>query len=122
MRLADSRTLCLSCHERERTALSGRDLTLHAPFRQGSCLACHAPHAAAREGLLAKDAAALCASCHDPGRREMTVAHKGLVRAGTDCTTCHEAHASEARHLVLPVRHPPFAEGECGACHQGGAL
>ena len=120
-RLSDSRTLCLSCHAEEGKSLARRDLTVHPPFRQGPCLVCHAPHATPREGLLAKEPAALCASCHDPARREMTVAHKGLVRSGTDCTSCHEPHASEGRHLVLPIQHPPFAEGECAACHQGEA-
>ena len=97
-----------------------QDLTLHQPFREDSCLTCHAPHVSREEGLLARAPAALCASCHDISTAALRTAHRGLLTSGSDCTGCHAPHASESKNLTLPVQHPPFAEGECDACHQGG--
>jgi predicted CXXCH cytochrome family protein len=97
-----------------------KDLTLHPPFQKGPCLACHAPHASEQEGMLVKAPGALCTSCHDISAQSIKVAHKGLLTAHTDCTSCHEPHASDSKTLTLPVQHPPFAGGDCCACHSGG--
>jgi predicted CXXCH cytochrome family protein len=120
LRRADSRTLCLACHEAEGKMMVRKDLTLHPPFQKGPCLACHAPHASDQEGMLVKAPGALCTSCHDISAQAIKVAHKGLLTAHTDCTSCHEPHASDSKTLTLPVQHPPFSDGDCGACHSGG--
>ena len=120
LRRADSRTLCLSCHEEEGRMIVQKDLTLHPPFQKGPCLACHAPHASEQEGMLVKAPGALCTSCHDISAQSIKVAHKGLLTLRADCMSCHEPHASDSKTLTLPVQHPPFADGDCGACHSGG--
>jgi predicted CXXCH cytochrome family protein len=120
LRRAEARGLCLSCHEEQARALSRSDLSRHAPFESDSCLACHAPHASAQERLLRSPAADLCATCHDAASPALNKAHRGLLAARSDCAGCHEGHASESKNLLLRVQHPPFGEGECGACHAEG--
>ena len=43
--------------------------------------------------------------------------HSGIPVEDTDCASCHEPHVSTAGKLILPVRHAPFAEEGCDACH-----
>jgi predicted CXXCH cytochrome family protein len=119
-RRGDGRTLCVSCHTEQGEVMSRKDLTVHEPFSEGSCLTCHVPHASNHVPLLADAPGTLCGNCHDITDRRMTQSHRGLVSTGTDCTGCHEPHASEGEKLMLPGQHAPFAERECGSCHHGG--
>lgn len=121
MRRPDSRAICLSCHSEEGRIMSRSDLRQHPPFREGSCLECHAPHVSDHPGLLAGEPGTICTACHDIAAPKMTRAHKGLLQPGADCATCHEPHAGEKEGLVLEVQHAPFLDGDCTACHQGGA-
>jgi len=120
LRREDTRALCLSCHTDQSKQIARKDLTIHVPFAKDSCLACHSAHASKEDALLAKGPAALCASCHDVTKPGLKTAHKGLIRPTTDCTTCHEPHASETKNLMLAAQHPPYADGDCSVCHQGG--
>jgi len=119
LRLADSRTLCVSCHAEEGRAAVSREGVVHPPFRKEPCITCHEPHVSSETTLLRKAPGALCTGCHDAAAPAMRTSHRGLVRATTDCTGCHAGHTSEAKKLILPVLHAPFGEGECGACHTG---
>lgn len=119
-RRGDGRTLCVSCHTDQGDVMSRKDLTVHEPFREESCLTCHVPHASDHTPLLAAATGSLCTTCHDITERQMTQSHRGLVQPATDCAGCHEPHASEAENLMLSGQHAPFAERECGACHHGG--
>ena len=121
LRREDVRILCLTCHESEAQLARGRGLTIHRPFQSESCLTCHAPHSSPHEGLLAKAPNAVCGSCHNVRGPTLKMAHKGLLDSRTDCTSCHDGHASRNKNLMLPVQHAPFAEGECDMCHEGGA-
>ncbi|MBI3450305.1 MAG: hypothetical protein HY049_15500 [Acidobacteria bacterium] len=120
LRRDDMRALCLSCHGEQSKQMMGRNTTVHPPFARESCLACHVAHASPTESLLAKEPAALCTTCHDPTKAAVRTAHKGLLAPTTDCTTCHAGHASEKKKLMLPAQHPPFTDGDCAVCHQGG--
>jgi len=121
LRRDDMRALCLSCHGEQGKQMLGSTQTVHPPFARESCLTCHTAHASRTESLLAKPPGALCGTCHDLTKPALTAAHKGLLSASTDCTSCHDGHASEKAHLLLQAQHPPFADGDCGVCHQGGA-
>ena len=61
-----------------------------------------------------------CQRCHDGTSPEFTGKHLGLQAAGLDCGSCHDPHASQRVGMMLPEVHPPFAEGDCAVCHQGG--
>ncbi|HKY34245.1 MAG TPA: cytochrome c3 family protein [Candidatus Polarisedimenticolia bacterium] len=117
----EARTLCLSCHVDEGRTMVRQDLHVHDPFRKGECLACHAAHSSPEEGLLARAPGALCTSCHDLSQPGVAAPHKGLLTAATDCTACHEPHASGGGKLMLEAQHAPFTDGDCGVCHQAPA-
>ncbi len=121
IRTADAKTLCLTCHVEEGKLMVRMDYDVHPPFRKDSCLNCHTAHVSQQESLLVRAPAALCGACHDPTKPAMRTAHHGLITAATDCTGCHEPHASEKKKLMLSGQHAPFADGDCSTCHQGSA-
>ncbi len=82
--------LCYGCHKR-----MDQSKSVHTAVRQGSCLACHAPHSSNFAGLILQPREKVCFECHD------------------------------ADSLVTkPVKHAPVAEGRCLDCHDphGGNL
>ncbi|HBO69597.1 MAG TPA: hypothetical protein DD658_05425, partial [Deltaproteobacteria bacterium] len=90
---------CFQCHD----AGKFRGKTAHGPAAAGKCTACHDPHSAENPRLLAKTAPELCFACHaalqkDPVGRTLPA----TKRLFDDKES---------------VRHPPFGEGDCGACH-----
>lgn len=96
---SDLTETCFQCHE----AGKFRGKTTHGPAAGGKCTACHDPHSSENPRLLKKSGAELCFSCHaaqqkDPEGRTLPP----TKRLFDDKTT---------------VRHPPFGEGDCGACH-----
>lgn len=121
LRRENPKTLCLSCHTEESQMLARADVGQHPPFKEGSCLACHTSHVSDHPGLLAQAPSVLCTTCHDASAPSMTRAHKGLLTPGSDCTGCHEPHASEGEGLLLAFQHAPFGDGKCGDCHRGEA-
>lgn len=91
--------ICFQCHE----AGKFKGKTAHGPVVEGKCTACHNPHSSENERLLVKNGAELCFSCHaaqlkDPQGRTLPAAK----RLFEDKESVH---------------HPPFGEGDCGACH-----
>jgi predicted CXXCH cytochrome family protein len=125
--------LCLDCHSEPIEASNGQTLTNmalllednpnhHGPIRDGSCTACHNPHAGERFGLLFEeyppefyapfeiDRYALCFGCHIPelvedesgtgltrfrdGDRNLHWLHVNREK-GRTCRACHEVHASQ---------------------------
>ncbi|MHC4217382.1 MAG: cytochrome c3 family protein [Planctomycetota bacterium] len=126
-------TLCLDCHDRQIETADGRELedmaTLlaenpnhHGPIREGSCTACHQPHAAEHFRLLFMEYPtefyapfqveryALCFSCHLAdlvqdrsgtgltGFRDEDLNLHWLhvnQEKGRTCRACHEVHASK---------------------------
>lgn len=124
---------CLSCHNAPLKATDGKPLdnmaTLlqkntdwHGPIKEGSCTACHDPHASKNFRLLAQayppefyakfsmDEYKLCFKCHVP---DLVLKPKGMgltqfrngdtnlhylhvnQEKGRTCRACHEVHASK---------------------------
>lgn len=108
--------LCLTCHDALEAAAKGKLKAAHAPVAD-SCTACHDPHGAAVPRLLKARGAALCSSCHDVS--ELQAKHGQQLTAATDCTRCHSPHGSDnAQLLAGSVKHAPFADKSCDACHR----
>jgi predicted CXXCH cytochrome family protein len=80
--------------------------TMHLPFAERNCDACHAD---AKASVVSPggSAADLCATCHDPRQ----AGHP--VPKGASCTSCHTPHASSAPSLIAG----PEKE-ICLACHK----
>jgi predicted CXXCH cytochrome family protein len=125
--------LCLECHDRQVETADGRilqDMALllaenrnhHGPIREGTCTACHQPHAAEHFRLLFQEYPpefyapfkveryALCFSCHlsdlvqDRSGTGLTGFRNGDLNLhwlhvnqakGRTCRACHEVHASK---------------------------
>jgi predicted CXXCH cytochrome family protein len=106
---------CVSCHEKAvKRFAKGR---IHAPVRAGTCSACHLDHGPENRLILLGPEDRVCGRCHDLRAAAMTGAHAGYALAGSRCSECHDPHGGEAAGYVLPRRHPPFDEKDCGACH-----
>ncbi len=125
--------LCSQCHD-----AMGKKKVVHAPVKEGDCLACHNPHGAANRFLLAagEDRTELCLGCHDGAPFKQKYVH-GPVAAG-DCTACHLPHQGDEKGLLkAPQRemclkchddfaramqaakrvHPPVQIKPCTSCH-----
>ncbi len=127
------RAACLTCHDKVVPAADGTRLTnmaahldasphRHGPIREGTCTACHDPHAGQHFRLLSADYPAqfyapfdvgayqLCFKCHVPDL-VLKQSGKGLTQfrdgdtnlhylhvnreKGRTCRACHEVHASQ---------------------------
>jgi predicted CXXCH cytochrome family protein len=110
--------LCAACHSSVNEWLARPHV--HAPVAAKECESCHLPHGSDNDRLLADEVPALCLGCHDTdaGFRQ---AHKGYQVADANCLTCHDPHSSTRPKLVMPNEHPPFAGGQCTACHDQSA-
>lgn len=124
-------SICFSCHEQ--ADFNGG--SVHSPVASGKCTACHNPHVARFEGLLAKPLAKLCFSCHAKGSTTLSgkVVHQP-VKEGK-CLACHDAHSASGKGLIrgaladicfechkglekqYKVTHRPYAKGQCSSCH-----
>jgi predicted CXXCH cytochrome family protein len=117
--LANASTqLCASCHAD--IAAKSTDKTQHDPFRKGNCASCHEVHVSESANLLKKGEGGLCKSCHGLTTPKMTAAHRVVPLSGADtCTSCHDPHSTKqaASKLVNPVKHAPFKDKDCAACH-----
>jgi predicted CXXCH cytochrome family protein len=137
---ASGAALCAQCHE-----AMGKKKEVHAPVKEGECLACHKPHGAANRFLLevGEDQRVLCFSCHDSARFNENYQH-GPAAVGA-CTKCHDPHESNEKYLSrIPARerclkchadfgkslneakvvHAPVQLNQCYSCHNphGAAL
>ena len=107
--------LCLTCHDTDRYWSQG---AAHAPAQQGKCFACHEAHISNHSGLLNRPASQLCSSCHDLTPQQLAVHHGGIAPGADSCLTCHDSHGGPDRSLTFPIKHEPFAEKDCAACHK----
>ena len=139
---ARSMDLCLSCHNRDTdpnghpstnmARLLAENKNHHGPIRKGICTACHEPHGATRELLLADsfpstlyspfdlDHYGLCFSCHEPslvvvkrswqqtgfrnGDQNLHYLHVNRPTKGRTCRACHDVHAGEGPHMAESVQ------------------
>jgi len=90
---------CFQCHD----AGKFRGKTTHGPVAAGKCTGCHNPHSSENPRLLAKNAPGLCFSCHS-----------AQLKATQGRTLPAIKRIFDDKEAVL---HPPFGEGDCGACH-----
>ncbi|MFH1216193.1 MAG: cytochrome c3 family protein [Pseudomonadota bacterium] len=127
-----AQTVCFECHKKEQFT----NKVVHQPLSKGQCGGCHNPHVAHFKGLLDKEGAELCYSCH---QKEEEAFSQGTVhqpvRAG-QCLSCHEPHAGSRNALLrdqltetcfschdkLPKKfkytHAPYGQGQCFSCHR----
>ena len=104
---------CLDCHEKSKKTY----VYTHAPYAKGQCGACHDPHRSSDYRLLKVVDPELCLGCHKetPALKKI---HLGKDLGEMSCVPCHNPHGGEGRSLVRPVRHAPFAKGDCRVCHE----
>ena len=110
--------ICLDCHTALKESLAKGEV--HAPVKDGKCVACHEVHAGTHKALLLADKKSLCGKCHDLTSPTMHTAHKGFDITQADCQSCHAPHVGQkgTKGLLLPRSHKPFALGQCDGCHQ----
>jgi predicted CXXCH cytochrome family protein len=127
--------LCYKCHEKLRERLSDR--SVHFPFKNGKCAACHNPHTGDVKGLLNEQINSLCLDCHEAVRNNLKKANiHGALMKGS-CSDCHYPHSGENPGLLVKNEkelcwgchedlkeqlnqahiHSPFNSGECSSCH-----
>ena len=92
----------------------------HAPIQEGSCTACHAPHAADGPRLL-KNASIVdgCGACHDwlkhnshpMGEKYVDMRNRNL---SVNCLSCHRAHGTGYRYMITF----PASTDLCVQCHK----
>lgn len=108
--------LCLSCHNVDRYWANGVG---HAPAVAGQCGACHDPHTPQLSPGKMTDAD-ICSGCHAIDAATLTKSHQGVTPGKDSCLSCHDPHGGPDASLTLPVKHAPFADGDCISCHPGG--
>lgn len=97
--------LCLECHDDPRRP----GLKVHPALEEG-CLACHAPHAGFRPGLLkGKDPRSSCLECHEDPGAGMAASHRPVTEG---CASCHEPHASSSPKFLRKT-----GNALCRECH-----
>ena len=108
---ADSRALCLSCHEEQAKKIEAAKVQ-HAGA-QVDCVACHNPHAGKSPGFLQPDPVKACLACHSDQAEQMkkAVLHQPAFEQG--CFTCHEPHGGDNEHLLRATT----ANKLCLECH-----
>lgn len=85
--------------------------TLHEPYRDGDCSACHDPKRGHRVPADRK----LCFRCHEEDEFRGAVLHDPVSEG--ECTVCHDPHESPWPALA---RHP--MPGLCHECHDPDRL
>jgi len=88
--------VCATCHD----SVSSKKV-VHPPVKEGSCTACHDPHASDQPKLLTSPINEICLSCHGD-KTDFKVAH-GPTAAG-DCVTCHNPHQSDNEKLLVEAQ------------------
>lgn len=109
--MADSRALCLTCHEDKGKHIETAKVP-HAGAA-GDCTTCHNPHAGRSPGLLRPDPVAACTSCHSDQaemHKSKKVLHEPAFEQG--CATCHEPHGGDRPKLLRAENN-----GLCLECH-----
>jgi len=108
---ADSRALCLTCHEEQGKKIE--TAKVQHPGAQGECISCHNPHGGKSPGFIQPDPVKACLACHNNQAEQMkkAVLHQPAYVQG--CATCHEPHGGENQHLLRTTS----ANGLCLECH-----
>jgi predicted CXXCH cytochrome family protein len=125
--------VCAGCHKG--MAEKMKDPSVHRPFKEGRCTACHNPHASRHEGLLSGAPGGICFNCHDRARGFKGKVVHAPVEEGR-CGACHDSHSSKIAGLLKAATgdtcyschpkekvvtgsraHPKVLSGNCGACH-----
>ncbi len=88
-------TGCHNPHSSDRTALLRA--SLHKPFAERKCSACHAG-----KGSAVKQSTALCLECHKSTLESFKKINSHLVPGlgKNTCTSCHDPHASDEKNLL----------------------
>jgi predicted CXXCH cytochrome family protein len=107
---------CLDCHDKK--AIGKGERSVHPPFGEEDCTACHADHGDSEKLVLARSGNALCTECHDTGDTGLLKAHRGIRGDRASCLSCHDPHRSAQERLLRPSRHRPLAFGRCDPCHR----
>lgn len=129
--------LCYRCHVKLKESLTLS--SVHFPFKDGKCIACHNSHAGSMKGMVKEEINSLCLSCHDGIKRALTKDFVHTALKKRVCTDCHYAHSGENKHLLVKLQkdlcwdchdplkkaqqlkrsyfHNPFKEGQCSSCH-----
>ena len=109
---------CLSCHDPHGNDIPRmlRGETLHPPFGDGECTACHRKPFAGRVRLVARGAR-ICTACHgEMVKPDAVSVHPALDRTRNRqvCVACHDPHMSAT--AALTRRAGPAL---CAGCHPG---
>jgi len=91
--------LCLECHD---DPVAGQHR--HKPAADGECIICHNPHQSEQAKLLREAIPDLCFTCHGAQLKDSQ---------GIDLPPTKRLFDDSQAQL-----HPPFAEGDCLACHR----
>jgi predicted CXXCH cytochrome family protein len=108
---ADSRVLCLSCHEDQAKKIETAKVQ-HAGA-QGECIACHNPHAGKSPGFLQPDPVQACLACHSDQSEQMKKSHLHQPAGVQGCATCHEPHGGDNPKLLRAAT----TNALCLECH-----
>lgn len=84
---------------------------VHAPVREGKCLACHDPLKAVKDPI--QPAPELCYGCHQERKKDQERKTVHVPFAGGECGTCHDPHASAQPALLTSA-----VLELCTTCHQ----
>ena len=95
---ADSRALCLTCHEEQGKKIE--TAKVQHPGAQGECISCHNPHGGKAPGFIQPDPVNACLTCHNDQSAQMKKAHLHQPAAVQGCATCHEPHGGDNQHLL----------------------
>jgi predicted CXXCH cytochrome family protein len=135
--LGNSKVLCGKCHSdtmelqgklalkesQEKAATKGRVIKgslTHNPIQEGSCEACHSPHASDSQLLLKQPSTIkLCETCHDwskhtshpMGEKVVDSRNKNVTM---QCLSCHRSHGTGYRYMI-PF---PMVTDLCVQCHK----
>lgn len=113
----DLKMLCLSCHASRAEDL--KKASVHSPFKDMDCSACHLPHFSDAPHLLSAPVKELCTTCHDLKDAALSKAHYGVTAMEGECTDCHAPHGSANAKLIKEGKqHVPFASRSCEMCHK----
>jgi predicted CXXCH cytochrome family protein len=87
---------------------------VHRPVAEGSCLACHSPHASPQKGLVKANMVNVCGTCHEDTIRRQTLSptkHDPIQKGS--CTACHDPHSSDGALMLVKSDTIEM----CGSCH-----
>jgi predicted CXXCH cytochrome family protein len=87
---------------------------VHQPVAEGSCLACHRPHASKAKGLIQENLVAACGKCHADTirRQDLSPTKHKPIRQG-ECTSCHDPHGANWPLMLVNQNGIEL----CGKCH-----